>query len=380
VAVDDPDQDPMTVTWTITRGTLTAQNAAKTLMEWVAPSSVGVDTVTVRVTDGSVTRSVSAAIKVGYPASVAPAVFLKSRSPYIVAVDPSNPTLPIDAGQISTIEPGTELLLDTPGMVIDVSGTLIANGTAGEHVVIRPNVRGLQCGDERGWWEGIRGYSFAPDDGDIQLNHTEVWYAESGVRLINNASASLHDCLVRCSGDAGIQHDGAGRLDVFDTQVTDGEGTGIAIGNNVSTSLPDTVRIDGCDLRFNGTNGLHVNINDVLAEAQILVTYNVIESNIVHGVALSRSSFPQMHYNTFRANGVGGGISNIFLSSGFPGSADVDTLNATCNFWGSVIPNQTIIDQTIRDSQDAPGTIGTRVWTNPWLNEDPRVTPPSCTP
>src|SRR5262245_36904212 len=79
VDVDDPDGDPLTITWDITRGSLAAQNSAKTVMRWTTPATVGTDTVTVSVSDESLTRKTTAVIKVAtlLTASVAPGVYTK---------------------------------------------------------------------------------------------------------------------------------------------------------------------------------------------------------------------------------------------------------------------------------------------------------------
>lgn len=375
VVVDDPDDDPLQVTWTITRGTLTAQNAGKTVMSWAVPSLVGVDTVVVSVTDGAFTRKLTEEIRVCWSATDAPPTFLKARSPYLV----SGISVGVDEGTETVIEAGTEILLDTEELVLDVSGRLVSLGTEAEPVVIRPNVRGLQCGDERGWWNGIQVFrsSGAPAAGEVDLNHTEVWYAEHGIRLINDASASLHDCAIRCSGDAGILHDGSGRLDVIDSEVSSGRVHGIVIGSSVSTSLPDSIRIEGCEIKFNEGRGMVVSIDDQLQEVPIIVEFTKFEGNLLGAVSLARASFPAIHYCHFTSNGVSAGISNIFLESGYPNGAGVATLNATCNFFG--VNNQATIDATIRDSLDA-GSVGTRVDTDPWLTVNPLTTPFTCAP
>ncbi len=380
VAVDDADGDPVTVSWSITRGALTSQNAANTVMSWAVPATVGEDTVVVSVTDGNFTRRITEPIKVCWSSSGAQATFIKSRSPYIVSLDPANPILPVDAGTETSIEAGVEILLDNEQTVIDVSGRLVSNGTDAEPVIIRPNLRGLQCGDERGWWIGIRGFTSAgpPSDGEIELHHTQVWYALNGVWLINNASATLNDCAIVCSGGAGVRHDGSGMLRVIDTEVSNGAVDGIAIGNNVSTALPDSVRIEGCEIKFNAKSGLVVNIDDQPVAASIIVEFNRIENNLLRGITLARASFPAIHFNAFSGNGVGSGVSNIYLENGFPNGTGVTTLSATCNYFGAT--SQSAIDATIHDSLDAPVLVQTRVDTDPWLTANPFTTPPNCTP
>jgi hypothetical protein len=375
VAVDDPDGDPLTVSWTITRSTLTPQNAANTVMSWAAPATLGVDTVEVSVTDGTATRRVTEVIKVGWPATGATTLFQKSRSPYIV----SGLLVGVGEGAITTIEAGTELLLEEEGVVIDVTGDLVSLGTGAEPVVIRPNVRGLACGDERGWWEGIQvaRSSGAPEAGTIELHHTEVWYAQHGVRLNADASAELEGCAIKCSGEAGVLHSGSGKLRMIDTEVSNGLLNGIVIGSNVSTAIPDSILIERCTIEFNEASGLVVNIDDQAQEASIVVEFNELSRNLVRAITLARASFPAVHFNYFTGNGVSAGVSNIYLEGGYPNGVPLATLNATCNFFG--VTNQASIDATIRDSLDS-GSVGTRVDTDPWLAANPLTTPPICTP
>ena len=378
VSVNDPDGDPTTVSWSVTRGT--PQSGTGTVLQWTAPGTPGTDTVVVSVTDGNFTRKITEEIKVCYFVNDNTVTFLKSRSPYIVGVtDPATNVFPVDATYTTTIEAGVELLIDIEGTVIAVSGRLVSLGTDAEPVVIRPNLRDLQCGDRRGWWLGIRGFTSAgpPSDGEIELDHTEVWYADNGVRLGDGATAKLHDCAIVCSGANGVLHAGFAKLELLGTEISNGAGNGVAIGSNVSTAVPDSIRIERCVIKFNGASGLVVSINDPDEASPITVEYNEFRTNFVRAVTLARASFPAMHFNFFTGNGVGTGVSNIYLESGYPNGASVPTLNATCNYFG--VTNQTSIDATIRDSLDS-GLVGTRVVTDPWLSANPLTTPPNCTP
>src|SRR6188474_2872084 len=81
VTATDADDDPLTITWTVTRGSLAAQNSKKTVMRWTVPSTVGVDTVNISVSDGTVTRKLTEEIRVATKYQTGS--FLKSASPYI---------------------------------------------------------------------------------------------------------------------------------------------------------------------------------------------------------------------------------------------------------------------------------------------------------
>lgn len=385
VSVDDLDNDPLTVTWTITRNApLVSQNPssspANTIMRWTVPAAVGIDTVVVSVSDGTATASITEVIKVGSSASGAQAIFTTANSPYIVNLNDTSPVFQVGESFTSEMQAGVELLLEDEGTIIDVTGRLDCQGTDADPVVIRPNLRDLQCGEERGWWEGIlvSRSAGAGNAGEIELDHTEIWYAQNAVRLVNDATASLHDCRILCSGDTGVRHEGSGKLELVDCDVTAGRVHGIAIGTNVSTAVPDSVRIERCDITFNEGAGLVVSIDDQDVVASIIVEFNKIERNALRGVTLARASFPAMHFNLFNSNGVSAGISNIYLESGYPNGVTMPTLNATCNYFGA--NNQAAIDATIRDSLDNPGLVGTRVDTDPWLTQDPTTVPPTCTP
>ncbi len=377
VLVDDEDDDPVTVTWDITPpSTLTPRNPENTTVRWTVPGTVGSYTLTIRASDGQSSTTVTADVSVGWPTSVFPPTFLRSRSPYIVSADPANPIVSLFEGQASIIEAGTEILVDTPETVFDVTGTLISQGKMDSVVVIRPNARGLQCGDSRGWWEGIRASSTVGGTGDLHLRHTEVWYANNGVRLREQASADIRNCAIKCSGEHGVLHEGFGVLRLIDSDVTDGAGSGVAI--DAITALPDSVLIEGCNLRFNVIDGLRVAISDGQQVVPIIVEYTKFESNFTHGVTLGRQSFPMMHFNHFTGNGVSQGVSHLYLENGYPNGASVTQLDATCNYWGASV-TQAGIDATIHDSLDN-GSIGVRVITDPWLTQSPLTTTPTCTP
>jgi len=385
VLVDDLDEDPLTITWSITRDptktALTPQNAEKTVVRWATPVAAGTDTLTVRVSDGQLSSSITAVIRVGYAAGgqTALADYEKAKSPYIVSPPAGNPIYSVPEGQTTTIEAGTELLIDVPGTVIDVAGgTLIANGTSIEPVIIQPNDRTFKCGDERGWWEGIRGStSIGGANGLIDLNYTEIRYGQKAVRLRDNANAVVTNCMIRCSGDAGILVEGSGSFTAIDTEISNGRADGIAIA--AITSTPDSVIVRGCDIRINGNSGIRMAITDPSGSVPIVVEYNRIEFNFTRGITLSHAEFPRIHFNHFSGNGVGTGVTNIYLENGFPEGVSVPQLDASCNYWGAPVANQSTIDGTIWDSLDS-GSVGTRIVVSPWLNASPFTTPPTCTP
>lgn len=378
VSVNDLDGDPLTVTWDVTRGTITSLNATNTLVRWDTPATVGVDSVAVEVTDGTATRSVAIEIKVGRPfnGNDAPPVFLKSESPYIVTVTGTPPVLIVSASS-TTIEPGAELLLETPNTVIDVTDSLIAVGTSADPIIIRPNLRNLTCSDDRGWWEGIKVATDLVVDGYVELDYVELWYGRFAVRLRDQGSATIRNSTIRCSGQNGVLHEGGGTLLVEDTRISDGAFDGIAVES--LTFFPDSVLISGCDIIFNGRTGLALDLDDQAQVVPIIVEYSNIEFNGEHGITLRNAVFPSIHYNRFFGNGIGStsGLNHIWLFSGYPTGPAVPTLDAACNFWGAPVANVATIEATVRDGQDT-GTVGTDVLVTPWSNENPLVSTSTC--
>jgi parallel beta-helix repeat protein len=376
VSADDPDGDKLTINWSITRGTLTAQNASRTIMRWATPSSEGADTVTIRVTDGTFNRTVTAVVKVGRPTTgqTALALYEKTKSPYIISLPDADPTLTIGSSTTTVIEPGVELLFETEGSILRVVGRLEALGTADLPIVFRPNDRTFRCGDERGWWEGIWAATEFGSDGDIDFEHVEVWYAQTGLRLNDNASAVVSDCSFRCSGDAGLLMGGSGTLVALDSKINNGRVDGVSVSAVVS--VPDSVLVQGCAIELNGGAGLRLNLADFSQSAPVVIEYNTIHFNEEHGISLANAVFPRIHNNSFTGNGEST-VSNIYLQNGYPGGVAFPELDATCNFWGAATSSQGPIDQTIHDSLDS-GQVATRVKSCPWLNESPITAPPDC--
>lgn len=379
VEASDPDDDPLTITWEISRGTLASQNSLNTVMRWSVPATAGADTVNIHANDGSVTTTITAVIKAGTLIINTPPFgnLTKVNSPYIIRPSAANPKVTPNVGQPRTIEAGTELLIDTPNAYINVLDTWTAHGTVDEPIVMRPNNRTFKCVDDRGWWEGIRASSddAAFTDGSLDFEYVEIWDAKWGVRLLDNSNATLRNCKLLCSGTAGASIEGNGFLRLLDSRISDGLGDGISIGGPSIVSLPDSVRIDGCAVVFNGAAGIRMDLKDSSKVVPIVVSMNEIEFNGSHGISLANSVFPSVHRNSFRGNG-DSSVSNFFLQGGFPGTADADTLDATCNFWGTV--SGTAIEITIHDILDTSG-VGTRVDSCPWLSASPITGTPTCT-
>lgn len=374
VSVADADEDDnLTVTWSITRGTLTPKNPGKTIMEWAVPATLGADTVVVSVTDGEETATVTEVIEVGTLVRSTPRVtYLKSESPYILRADGvTPPRLVIGGGFTAAIEAGVEILVDLQETTIDVTGALNIQGTASEPVVIRANDRSLFC-DAGNWWEGIL-VGTDVTSGSLDLDYAQIWYANNGVRLRDGGDAVIRNSKFTCCSN-GVLHEGTGELTVTDTEISSSTSNGITA--SALTLLPRSITITGCNISINGNTGISLDLNDPFQEVPITIEDNKIEFNSVHGISMKNWVWPTIQYNHISANG---SISNVWLQGPFHDAANPDTLDISCNYWGAVVSNQSTIESTVRDRLDSAG-LGTRLMVSPWLNEDPYQAPsrPAC--
>jgi hypothetical protein len=369
VSVSDADADDhLTVAWTITSGTLTARNAENTVMRWDTPSTVGTDTVTVTVNDGSVSASVEEVIKRGTitAETTTRTTYTKANSPYILAPNNSPPSVLVSGGTITTIEPGVEIYMDFEESFIDVLGTLQANGNEIEPILIRANDRSLMCGEGRGWWDGVQARSEDYFVGNLDLTHTEIRSGDYNVRLIGAAQANLQDCKIVCGRNAGVGMTGTGVLVINNCEISSTAQSGINVSSY--SSIPAAVSITGCEIMFNN-EGIHLDLPDLFETLLVNIQGNLIRDNWINGITLERASFARINYNYIGRNNWGN-TSNIRLMPDYPGGADFDSLDATNNYWGGAYTNPGPIEDTITDSADN-GSIDTKVIITPWLSSSP---------
>jgi len=378
VDVSDPDEDDhLTVTWDITTGaaSLTPQNAEKTEMQWAVPDVPGTHTVTVTVSDGEDSRSVSADIKVGTLRVTSAGSFPLSGSPYILRPNSSPPKWVVDG--TTTIPAGAELLIDLPSTSLYVLGTLNIQGTPGNPVVIRPNDRTVQCGIDGGWWEGILATSDGlGHNGVVNLSNVDLSYATDGVALQYTGVANISGSSIRCSYNSGVLHQGTGALVVTDTEIRGGQNHGIMVDKPL-LSQPESITITGCDIKINAQAGLWVDMDDPSAGTPIVIQDNKFEFNSFAGIFMRRWAWPTIENNAFVSNG--GGSYNIRFAE-FHDPASPDTIDATCNYWGASVSNESTILNSVYDRRKS-ATVGVFVTVKPWLNEDPfgLPAPPPCT-
>lgn len=370
VSVSDPDEDALTVTWDVTRGTLNPSDQGKPLMSWQAPGQAGTDTVWVSVSDGQHTVSLTETIVVGYiwlSDISGEVIWDLSQSPVVISAGGSPPRLVVEGQASLTVEAGVVVYVQE-GLIIDVAGILNSNGTVDNLVTFLPNSRS----PEPGFWEGMMG-STDPGShvtpGSFHLHYTRITYAAKNILLTNGASAELHNCQLYFSRDVALHHDsGSGELIVNNSNITDNNGNGIVI--SAFSTYPDSVEITGNKISFNGGVGIIIDLNDPFGNTPISITDNEITWNSFYGIQLIRAVYPTINQNSLHTNdrlqSNAADRRNLKLEPGFIGN--LPEIDATNNYW--LTTDSLVIEQTVFDSRDH-AQINTRVRFWPWLSAAP---------
>ena len=374
VSVSDPDGDPLSVTWEITSGTLVPVPAnSQTVMQWTPVRSVGDDIVTITVSDGEFSESVTEPLKRGTRRTESildSAQFIAAESPYII--DPPAETISFGEPNHGTVSiaAGVELYINKRNLAIEVRGTLQSIGTQADTILVRPNDRTLRCAQQRGWWEGFRIVSDDQNDGQVNMTWTQVSYGVKNVWLQNGASGNLTNSRFVCSADAGVMMSSVGTLVVDNCDISSNRSYGIDVS---SVLIPAQVTITNNLIKSNGHTGINLNLQDIEQTLTTVITGNSIQFNSIHGIALTNAAWATIQNNDFILNNLSN-VSNIWLETPYPGAvpvtADWDTLLATSNYWSRAYdPGQaSFIEDTVRDKSDNP-ILGTYVIIDPWENE-----------
>ncbi len=389
---DDPDGDPVTVNWQVTRGVLNQSQQGQPSIGWITPQVAGLDTITITAADnkgGSTT--ITETIKVGWLVSnrIQPPgqTWRAVNSPIIVR--PGEDKFVITEGARLVIEAGVEVLFDRRDLEAVVSGgTLEMNGDAVDPVVILPNTKT----PEPGWWAGILVASGElGQPGIADLTHARIGYATSAVRGINTADVMIHNCDIKFAFENAVLYEGAGNLLVENSNFTNNERTAIRVESGVL--LPESVIIRGDSIAVNGDlsgstpyeddAAILINLDDPFGTVYIDISDNEISRNAFPGMQLTNAVFPFVHHNAIFANefGKSGTRFNIRLTDDFGSQGGQDTIDARCNYWGGFYPNpadSVMIKAGIRDADDN-ATILVDVIVTPWLSQWPPVSlPPEC--
>lgn len=384
VSISDPNEnDNLTTSWSITSGSLSGSQ--RTSRTWTPPTTPGeVAELTVSVSDGDKTRSVSADITVGTLFQGPPGAptnslnaYFKSQSPYIVVAGDTPPRLVVPAGTDVVIEAGVQLLLDVPETVIDVSGTMTAMGTADDRVLIAPNVRrsatnadGINCSSDAGWWSGVEVSSDPVTKGEVRFNYTDVEFARDNIRLLQASTGRFNGCGFVCSSRSALQMDGSGTLTAENCEITNNRGDGI----NVSSLafVPDSVIVTGCNISLNGSAGLFMDLQGPATQNLVaIIEFNRIDFNSLHGILLRHDAAPAIHNNFIAGNNFP--LENVRLRDYKTGVGYFE-LDMTENFWGIAVSegNEAAIKETIWDADHAGvSNVNAVVIVYPWLNTSP---------
>ncbi|UCG52611.1 MAG: right-handed parallel beta-helix repeat-containing protein [Candidatus Latescibacterota bacterium] len=389
VDVSDPDDDPLTVTWAVTRdgapsGSLNPADQGSPSMRWTAPAQTGRDTIRVVVSDGKggtrtlVETIVTARLEVGVTVSQ---IWNKASGPYLMR--PGTAFFVINERATLTVDPGVEIYIDVDALDVSVVGSLDVNGTSGERVVFRPNSRNPEMGS----WQGIT----ASPSGEVpvvDLRHTDILYAVDAIKANEVAIVRLDGCRIKFSQENAVLHRSTGELRVENCVITDNNRTGIRIKRGPGVDVPETVVISGDSIAVNGDlsgatpydddAGILIDIDDPVGTASIDISCNEISRNGTTGIQLANAVYPFIHHNAIFGNerGKSGERFNIRLTNNFGGV--IPTIDARNNYWGAPFTNpaadSTTIKRSIRDVEDAAG-ITVRVLIYEWLNEWPT---PQC--
>jgi hypothetical protein len=353
-AIDD-DGDPLTFQWSATAGTFTPQSGIGSSVQWTAPNSPAVVTITMAVTDEIVTvkktQTVTACVPI-QSSVIADVTIENTGAVYIVMTgpNPDNPLLPISSDATLTIEPGVTIVFDNPSTGIAVEGRLVAEGTSSQKIRFRGNT----CGSSTGLWEGIYfdgGFSRGA------FRNVELSASLNGIQMTNGAQISLVESAVYDNANIGLSLVGQlTQANIRDCDIWD-NGTGVEISNA-------TVDISGSSISYNVANGIEISYS--LDETKVTIDSSTVADNGNDGFQLSNLAAPAIHYCTINANGVESGYGYAIRLAGYAGA---DTIHAENNFWGVGNTTEQKIGLVIYDGKDAMGLPF--VGFVPWLAESP---------
>ena len=374
VAVDDADDDPLTVTWAATGGTLVSPQGG-TEMTWFSGGALGSYDITMTVQDDKgAKRTIVHTIRVGTLRDVDIAgtvTFTKVNSPYIVRPASANTTIfSVPVGTTLIIEAGVEVLIDRVAMLFDIEGTLDVNGTAAEPVSFQSNFRDPQPGD----WSGFQVKSQSPTNATVTMDYGIVGFASIGFKSAGGSDITLRNSTVRFSTTAAIQQLSSGALRVTDCTIVDNLLDGIAV-TTIATP-PDLINIQGNKIAFNGIDGgdgaIHLRINDPFGLLPISITGNNISRNFNIGIVLEVAVYPTIQGNGIFSNTFGADATVNIRLENFT-SGQLATVDATQNFW--IITDENEIKGTIHDKQD-DFNLASTVDVTSWLTSCPTTSFP----
>jgi len=367
VSVSDPDNDPLTVTWSATGGSLRAQDQGSTQMYWTASPTLGVDTIKAVVSDGQVSRNVEVEFKIGTKvvADIAGVVnWTLAESPYIVHPPEIGGESRLAVMQASTLNiPSGVVVYTKPGLIFDVAGNLVCRGGSGSEITFYPNLRV----PAEGTWFGFRVQTAnLANAGFIDMEYTEVAYGTRTRHAIDGGNVYLKNTLLLFASEAGLYFESSGYAKLDGCGVTDNMGHGIWVDGGLAF-VPDSVVVVDSDVSVNGLTGISLNFNDQDALVPVRIYHNTILRNLSHGIHLLLPVRPVINQNAIHSNDRAQSVpehrQNIVLEATFEGH--FPNIDATNNYWLTTDP--LVIAGAIFDSADNPPEINVAVLYDPVL-------------
>lgn len=340
----DTDGDPLIFRWSASGGTFDS-NEGKTV-RWTAPGDPGTYTVTLTVTDEIDDRSTSISISVGalFPSLQSVTTIEDEGYPYIVI---GSSRMFISAGRVVILEPGVQIIIDSPFGGFNVAGRLIANGTKERPIEIYPN----SCEEGTGLWEGVAFTGYQAEKNGI-LRNVYVLAAKNGIEVVAMAQITLDSCTVYNSSIEGVRV-----IDNSAATITDC----IIINNGVGMYVKNSnVSIQSSVIRENGNYGIQISNTDEFTSS---IENCVISYNGSDGILLTNFASPTIHYCSMSWNG-GYEIRLDYVYEA------TDSVQAQNNYWGCSDCLEADISALVFDKNDEV-SIGAYIDFDPWLNNAP---------
>jgi len=339
---DDPDNDPITVTWEI-EGPGALDTATGEQVTWTADATVGETTLTATVDDGTTTASATLDFTVGTLIAAdltTDQTWTAEDGPYLIRDD-----LTVTAGTTLTLAAGTRVLFQgasngSGGFVkplLSILGTLDVEGTSGF-------LQNVEVSGGRALGSGV-------------IQHR-------GIVFGGNGGGSLAYLFVR-DGDVGVATQGSGPLDVWQSRFTENIVGFQAVGSH-TPQAPVQLRRTRFD-RNSGdgmfVSGGHVRVVncsfDLNKAAGLSITAGTPQNQAASADADS-CGFELNEGGNSRLNNTGGPLTLAINASNYdPGEngnnvvfggcefSFANTVDLTGNFWGTN-PSATTADVLAR--------------------------------
>ncbi len=353
-SAEDPEEDPLTFSWSANAGSFTPPDGIGEEVTWKAPDTPGSIILTLNVSDGIDDRSLSIAIEVGEEVTTpifGNVALVDHGYPYVLTDD--QPTV-ISASSHLTVGPGVELIVDSEFGGLDVRGGLTVEGHAGNMANIGPN----SCGGVTKVWGGIY---ISGGSAQASIKNVNIYAGTDGIQVIEGATATIDSSNITDQYEAAISVVEGASATIRNCKIWD-NGAGLFISNADFT-------LQNSSIRYNYKKGISVTvITDMPTTYTQSIEGCVVANNGIDGIYLVGEASPAIHQCTLFFNGPESGEGyDMRLNNYLPS----DTVHAENNFWGVTTEGE--IAEQIYDKTDNPATIQAYVGFVPWLEQEPLV-------